>query len=166
AVDAYHHGNWERPTAAVRANFRIMRLDQCFQLRPRHHRRHLGQKHVALRALLLPCKVQRRKAQLRIHPVPSESRAQCAMLHAVVQKFLKNFRGTPKHPTILIVDNDSGPEDLFKQLSSLLKKKVDGGDKYYFVYANLYVVPVPKVGADFTSMEQLFEAKKLATKLG
>src|SRR5262249_33441795 len=90
AVDAYHHGNWERPTAAVRANFRIMRLDQCFQLRPRHHRRHLGQKHVALRALLLPCKVQRRKAQLRIHPVPSESRAQCAMLHAVVQGFLKS----------------------------------------------------------------------------
>src|SRR5215468_8813175 len=47
-----------------------MRLDQCFQLRPRHHRRHLGQKHVALRALLLPCKVQRRKAQLRIHLSP------------------------------------------------------------------------------------------------
>src|SRR5215831_8643236 len=64
-----------------------MRLDQCFQLRPRHHRRHLGQKHVALRSLLLSCKVQRRKAQLRIHPVPSESRAQCAMLHTVVQRF-------------------------------------------------------------------------------
>jgi len=82
------------------------------------------------------------------------------------RKMIKNFSGTPKHPTILIVDNDSGPEDLFKHLSSLLKKKVDGGDKYYFVYANLYVVPVPKVGADFTSMEQLFEAKELATKLG
>src|SRR5262249_45583036 len=38
-----------------------MRLDQCFQLRPRRHRHHLGQKHVALRALLLPCKAHDEK---------------------------------------------------------------------------------------------------------
>ena len=38
-----------------------------FQNRPRHHRCHLGQKHVALRALLLPRKIQRRKAQLPVH---------------------------------------------------------------------------------------------------
>jgi hypothetical protein len=79
---------------------------------------------------------------------------------------IASFKGVPKQPTILIVDNDSGPENLFKHLSSLLKKNVDGSDKYYFVYANLYVVPVPKVGAAFTAMEQLFEPKVLATKLG
>jgi len=81
------------------------------------------------------------------------------------RKMIKDFKGVPKQPTILIVDNDSGPENLFKHLSKLLNKKVDGGDPYYFVYENLYVVPVPKVGEAFTAMEQLFEAKVLTTKL-
>ncbi len=81
------------------------------------------------------------------------------------RKMIKDFKGVPKQPTILIVDNDSGPENLFKHLSKLLKKTVDGGDSYYFVYENLYVVPVPKVGGAFTAMEQLFEAKVLNTTL-
>src|SRR5271170_5681088 len=69
------------------------------------------------------------------------------------------------HPTILVVDNDSGPEKLFKHLSNLLKKQVDGSEQYYFVYQNLYVVAVPKVGVAFTAMEQLFEPELLKTKL-
>ena len=78
---------------------------------------------------------------------------------------IKRFRDVPQHPTILIVDNDSGPEDLFKHLSSMLKTKIDGSDPFYFVYENLYVVPVPKVGGAFTAMENLFEPKVLATTL-
>jgi retron-type reverse transcriptase len=81
------------------------------------------------------------------------------------RKMTKNFKGTPKHPTILVVDNDSGPEKLFKHLSNLLKKPVDGSDPYYFVYENLYVVPVPKIGGAFTAMEKLFESKVLNTTL-
>jgi hypothetical protein len=53
----------------LRANLGIVRLNERFQRRPRHDRRHLGQKNVALRAFLLARKVQRRKAQLRIHDV-------------------------------------------------------------------------------------------------
>jgi hypothetical protein len=64
-----------------------------------------------------------------------------------------------------VVDNDSGPEKLFKHLSNLLKKPVDGSEPFYFVYENLYVVPVPKIGGAFTAMEQLFEAKVLNEKL-
>jgi RNA-directed DNA polymerase len=76
-----------------------------------------------------------------------------------------NFKGVPQHPTILVVDNDSGPEHLFKELSKLLKKDVDGSDAFYFVYQNLYVVPVPKIGLAFTAMEKLFESKVLDEKL-
>jgi hypothetical protein len=81
------------------------------------------------------------------------------------RRMTKNFKGVPRHPTILVVDNDSGPEDMFKHLSSLLKKTVDGSDQHYFVYQNLYVVPVPKVGGAFTAMEHLFEPEVLNTKL-
>jgi RNA-directed DNA polymerase len=91
--------------------------------------------------------------------------SQLSNLLSNYRKMIKNFKGTPKHPTILVVDNDSGPEQLFKHLSNLLKKKCDGSDPYYFVYENLYVVPVPKIGGAFTAMEQLFESKVLKTKL-
>ena len=78
---------------------------------------------------------------------------------------IRDFKGVPQNPAILIVDNDSDPEKLFKHLSNLLKRKVDGGEAYYFVYENLYVVPVPKVGGAFTAMEQLFAPEVLKVTL-
>src|SRR3954464_3582092 len=69
AIDAQHHSDGKRSPTTLRANLWIIRLDERFQTRPRHDRRHLGQKNVALGALLLARKVQRRKAQLRIHDV-------------------------------------------------------------------------------------------------
>jgi RNA-directed DNA polymerase len=91
--------------------------------------------------------------------------SQLSNLLSSYRKMTKNFKAVPKHPTILVVDNDSGPEKLFKHLSNILKKEVDGSDPYYFVYENLYVVPVPKIGGAFTAMEQLFESKVLETEL-
>jgi hypothetical protein len=91
--------------------------------------------------------------------------SQLSNLLSNYRKMIKNFKGTPRHPTILIVDNDSGPEKLFKHLTNLLKRDVDGSEPYYFVYENLYVVPVPKIGGAFTAMENLFEPKVLDTKL-
>jgi retron-type reverse transcriptase len=91
--------------------------------------------------------------------------SQLSNLISNYRSMIKNFKGTPAHPTILVVDNDSGPEKLFKHLSSVLKKQVDGSDQYYFVYENLYLVAVPKVGGAFTAMEQLFEPEILNTKL-
>jgi hypothetical protein len=91
--------------------------------------------------------------------------SQLSNLLSNYRKMTKNFKGIPKHPTILVVDNDSGPEKLFKHLSNLLKRTVDGSDPYYFVYENLYVVPVPKIGGAFTAMEQIFESKVLKTEL-
>jgi RNA-directed DNA polymerase len=91
--------------------------------------------------------------------------SQLSNLLSNYRKMIKNFKGVPQHPTILVVDNDSGPEKLFKHLTSLLKKDVNGSEPFYFVYENLYVVPVPKIGGAFTAMEQLFEPKVLGTKL-
>lgn len=91
--------------------------------------------------------------------------SQLSNLLSNYRKMTKNFKGTPKHPTILVVDNDSGPEKLFKHLSNLLKKEVDGSDPYYFVYENLYVVPVPKIGGAYTAMEQLFKPEVLNIEL-
>lgn len=91
--------------------------------------------------------------------------SQLSNLLSNYRKMTKNFKGIPQHPTILVVDNDSGPEKLFMHLSNLLKKPVDGSEPFYFVYENLYVVPVPKIGGAFTAMEQLFEAKVLNEKL-
>jgi RNA-directed DNA polymerase len=91
--------------------------------------------------------------------------SQLSNLLSNYRSMTKKFKGVPIHPTILVVDNDSGPEKLFKHLSNLLKKQVDGSGQYYFVYQNLYVVAVPKVGGAFTAMEQLFEPELLKTKL-
>ncbi len=96
--------------------------------------------------------------------------SQLSNLLSNYRKMTRNFKGTPKHPTIIVVDNNSGPEKLFKHLSNLLSTKaktvtVDGSDPYYFVYENLYVVPVPKIAGAFTAMEQLFKPEVLDTKL-
>jgi RNA-directed DNA polymerase len=91
--------------------------------------------------------------------------SQLSNLLSNYRKMTNNFKGIPKHPTILVVDNDSGPEKLFKHLANLLKETVDGSKPYYFVYENLYVVPVPKIGGAFTAMEKLFEPKILDTIL-
>src|SRR3954467_10160481 len=69
AIDAQHHSDGKRSPTTLRANLWIIRLHERCPRPPRHDRRHLGQKNVALGALLLARKVQRRKAQLRIHDV-------------------------------------------------------------------------------------------------
>jgi RNA-directed DNA polymerase len=51
-------------------------------------------------------------------------------------------------------------------LSTEAKKvTADGSEPYYFVYENLYVVPVPKISGAYTAMEQLFKPEVLDTKL-
>jgi hypothetical protein len=57
-------GKGRRPP--LRANLWIVRLDERFQRRPRHDRRHLGQKNVAFGALLLARKVRIHDIALRI----------------------------------------------------------------------------------------------------
>lgn len=81
------------------------------------------------------------------------------------RKRLANCKGTPQQPTILVVDNDSGPQNLYGHLGNILKKKVDGSEPFYWAYGNLYVVPVPKIDGAPTAMENLFEKEVLDTLL-
>ena len=41
--------------------------------------------------------------------------------------------------------------------------QVDGSKQFYYIYENLYVVPVPKVAGTDTPIEKLFEKKLLDT---
>ncbi|MBB4378460.1 retron Ec67 family RNA-directed DNA polymerase/endonuclease [Bradyrhizobium sp. SBR1B] len=76
-----------------------------------------------------------------------------------------NCKGMPQQPTMLIVDNDSGSQSLYSHLGRILKTDVDGSEPFYWVYGNLYVVPLPKIGSGPTAIEQLFEKEVLDTEL-
>jgi len=69
---------------------------------------------------------------------------------------LSSFETTAHQPVIMVVDNDKGSTGLFHHLSSILKKPIGGTDAYYHVFENLYVVPVPKTGAE-AAIEDLFK---------
>ena len=93
AIDAQHDSQRERPPTALRARLGIVRLDHALERGPRHHRSHLGQEHVTLRALLLRRKVERREAQL-VHSLhPLESTAPLCHARGVDQRFLRMKRG-------------------------------------------------------------------------
>ena len=85
-------GNGRRPPCAP--SLGIVRLDQRFELRPRHHRRHLGEEHVPLRPLLLRREIERRKAQLVRHQRPLESMTSVCHVREVVQRFPSFPRAT------------------------------------------------------------------------
>jgi RNA-directed DNA polymerase len=79
----------------------------------------------------------------------------------------KAFKGGASQPVIIVVDNDSGAKPLFGHIFNLGTKAVpvDGSRQFYYIYENLYVVPVPKVGGADTPIEMLFEKKLLSTVL-
>ena len=69
---------------------------------------------------------------------------------------LSPFKHNATQPVVMIVDNDKGSTGLFHQLTHIIGKPVGGTDPFYHVFDNLYVVPVPKTGAE-AAIEDLFE---------
>lgn len=69
---------------------------------------------------------------------------------------ISKFKHGASQPVIMIVDNDSGSKGLFSHLSAILGKPVGGMDPFYYVFENLYVVPIPKTGVA-AAIEDLFE---------
>lgn len=49
----------------------------------------------------------------------------------------------PFEPVIILVDNDDGPEELFKYLTNINKVKAPRMEPFIHVCANIYVVPTP-----------------------
>ncbi|ANN61413.1 hypothetical protein A9174_12720 [Mesorhizobium loti NZP2037] len=92
---------------------------------------------------------------------------------------ITTFRGGANQPVIIIVDNDSGATAIFSHIYNILNPKikstggkkggatpaapVDGSEQFYYLYENLYIVPVPKVAGAETPIERLFDPKLLKT---
>jgi RNA-directed DNA polymerase len=58
---------------------------------------------------------------------------------------------------VVIVDNDSGADEIYSTISRLMKKKASRADPYVHVAGNLYVVPTPlKAGANKSTIEDCF----------
>lgn len=63
----------------------------------------------------------------------------------------------PFEPVIILVDNDDGPEELFKYLTSVNKVKDPRKEPFIHVCANIYVVPTPLAPKDkSTCIEDFF----------
>lgn len=73
----------------------------------------------------------------------------------------------PKHPVVLLIDNDAGAHSVYGAIAGILKtKKPAGHAPYIYLFANLYVVPTPfGPGGSQTKIEDFFDAKTLSTPL-
>ena len=80
---------------------------------------------------------------------------------------LKRYRHKPLlHPVILLIDNDDGASKVFGPARSASGAKIDHTtkDPFYYLWANLYLVKTPELGAKGTSrMEDFFDKAVLAT---
>lgn len=73
----------------------------------------------------------------------------------------------PAAPAIIICDNDDGGKSIFSAIGAVKKSgKVDGSEKFYHVYGNLYVVPLPKISGANTDIEHLISDRLLTLKSG
>lgn len=82
---------------------------------------------------------------------------------------IQSFKHRPlKHAVIILIDNDSAAEDIFKTLSKNYDLAVTwkSSDQCFHVTENLYLVKTPEKGADGLScIEDFFEATLLGTVL-
>ena len=62
-------------------------------------------------------------------------------------------------PVIILVDNDSGPEEIYKYINTVLKISAARSAPFVHIAANLYLVPTPLTAAGkSTKMEDFFDA--------
>ncbi|PPV04926.1 Reverse transcriptase (RNA-dependent DNA polymerase) [Xanthomonas bromi] len=91
-------------------------------------------------------------------------------------KLLKNFHANlsmwesapqPTHPVIVVIDNDSGADNIYQAIAGITKKpKPKGYAKFIHVTQNIYVVPTPPVkGKKNTDIECLFSDATLKEEL-
>ena len=84
-------------------------------------------------------------------------------------KMLKGFRHRPlAHPVIVLVDNDSGGDQLFKDVKNLISEELSLKSKsnFYRICDNLYLVKTPEIGESGSScIEDLFKKDLLSAKV-
>jgi len=79
----------------------------------------------------------------------------------MMQPFLCKGR---KFPVIVLIDNDAGAEPVLKKASKITGGKVDGGEEFYHLSENLYLVVLPKTaGTADVVIEDFFESRITTT---
>ncbi len=73
----------------------------------------------------------------------------------------------PKHPVIVLIDNDSGASSIYEAIAGITKqKKPVGMADFIHVIGNLYVVPTPfGPKKSYTAIEDFFDAQTLKQQL-
>lgn len=92
----------------------------------------------------------------------------CNFIKHYHDDMVTQFRASPpKHPVIVLIDNDSGADSIYGAIAGITKRKKPAGKKpFIHVFGNLYVVPTPfGPGGCKTMIEDFFEATTLATVL-
>jgi hypothetical protein len=80
-------------------------------------------------------------------------------------KLMEPFKTNPKHPVILVVDNDDEGRGVLHAAGSRWKKDVKTAAPFYHLVSNLYIIPIPaKPGPAGTAVEDLFDAAWLAAQ--
>jgi RNA-directed DNA polymerase len=92
----------------------------------------------------------------------------CKLIKHYFSDLESKFRAAPpKHPVIVLIDNDLGADKVLGAVAGITKKnKASREAPFIHVCSNLYVVPTP-LTADgrHTSIEDFFDAETLDTKL-
>lgn len=92
----------------------------------------------------------------------------CHLIKYYKEDLINKFRApSPKHPVIMLIDNDSGADAVYGAIAGILKiQKPKGQKPFIHIYENLYVVPTPLgPNSKQTSIEDFFDEATLATKL-
>ncbi|MEY4507036.1 MAG: hypothetical protein RL297_1614 [Pseudomonadota bacterium] len=93
----------------------------------------------------------------------------CHLMKHYYADFTKRIKAlAPKHPVIILVDNDSGAKDIYGAICGITKKpRPTGSEQFIHIVGNMYVVPTPLgAGGAKTAIEDFFDAKTLGEKLG
>ena len=92
----------------------------------------------------------------------------CHLIKYYSADLTNKFRApSPKHPVIMLIDNDSGADAIYGAIAGILKiQKPKGQKPFIHVCGNLYVVPTPfGPSSKKTSIEDFFDEATLATQL-
>jgi hypothetical protein len=81
-------------------------------------------------------------------------------------EFKSDSHPTPKHPVIIVVDNDSGSKEIYSLIKRITSKDFDRDTPFIHIFKNLYLVPTPLQGCPDSKIEDFFDNKTLSTKLG
>ena len=93
-----------------------------------------------------------------------------ASIMDIYEKYMKPFKGEGRrHPVIMLIDNDSGAEEIKNKLENKLENKIPKEDfsrKLFWFAENLYIILIPSPNdEEGVAIEDLFEKEVLGTEV-